>query len=1003
MAIDLGKIGIVPKGEFTTAIYEKLDLVTSEGSSYVSLVYDNDAPLSDTTKWQLVASKGDAGQTGPQGPQGETGFKTIDPDPITPTDPSPTVIGWYKPTISSAAPGTNYPNAGNLKAISGFDTLFYFDGTTWVKVETEIDKPTQNIPLFSELVFPVNPPTQTIYNDIHWLLVQGPATAADIPSDTSTKWERIGDAVLSKVPIVTSRRVDTYTTNQYFVNANAFSGFGFDYGVQNDFNQVIIKVGQIVGTSNPFTQVNLRICENTYQGTELARINKTVSIAEGDIQDVTFDLPSNILNSTNQNIWIEFWVNGKTGLFKGNIATNVNYRYKTVTMSNTPTTGFDIQSTASSTPNFRFYLVLNKVTYNGVIKDSLISNKVEIGDQLPVKSDAVAQKFAQYDTVITDGFHVSDSVIKGNTNVNVQTSTFKGWGQLLGVLTNFNRVGYIFRAFDASMIPTKVKCVIRTGSNTGPIIFSQTKNVTLVLNTNKTIYFDLPSIYQNTLNEEIFVSYFADGMIALVGGLATSDFDAAHVTRYSTAVLSDTANASVTNLRYQMYCEVLRGELIKQISDSEVQRIAVQIGGFDTPDLILTSRAWLYPGFQYNIYDENVLIPKYGDNNSNYRLNFDGTVGKQTARGFRLDNIGASLNTNITLSALKGRTVLTTQTQNLLSGTTNNGAGNNRKVLTIGDSTVNGGNISIPLKAVFDADIMDITLIGTLGSAGLKHEGRGGWRIVDYYGQGRLLYQIEVSGINVAPGINARYTQGANTYNVDEVNISGGSGYFSVSIVTGSAPLASGTLTKSSGTGDSSISYTTMTPTPGNPFYYATTGKFDLGYYLTSTGQTMIDNDWIFFQLGINDVFSSTDLTDASTRSSTMLSQLNEMITNIHTYNANIRIGLVITIPPADQNAFGESYTVGQLSEMYRKTGLVTWQKTMLGAFDNIATINSKTYLVSANLNIDTRNNFQTTTRPVNSRNTTITETVQSNGVHPASSGYAQIADMYAGLIKYFG
>ncbi|AZB01298.1 hypothetical protein EG359_17490 [Chryseobacterium joostei] len=68
--------------------------------------------------------------------------------PISPSDPAPTTIGWYKPQITSnldkpsdpnstADYGEKYPNAGNLRAKSGYDTLFYFSGTNWKKTETK--------------------------------------------------------------------------------------------------------------------------------------------------------------------------------------------------------------------------------------------------------------------------------------------------------------------------------------------------------------------------------------------------------------------------------------------------------------------------------------------------------------------------------------------------------------------------------------------------------------------------------------------------------------------------------------------------------------------------------------------------------------------------------------------------------------------------------------------------------------------------------------------------
>ena len=59
--------------------------------------------------------------------------------PLAITDATPTTAGWYKPTTS----GT-YANAGGLVAQVGYDTLFYFDGTTWSKVEVAMPMPQLN-------------------------------------------------------------------------------------------------------------------------------------------------------------------------------------------------------------------------------------------------------------------------------------------------------------------------------------------------------------------------------------------------------------------------------------------------------------------------------------------------------------------------------------------------------------------------------------------------------------------------------------------------------------------------------------------------------------------------------------------------------------------------------------------------------------------------------------------------------------------------------------------
>ncbi|WPO89862.1 SGNH/GDSL hydrolase family protein [Chryseobacterium sp. HR92] len=130
--------------------------------------------------------------------QVESDFKGV----ISPTDPTPTEDGSYKPSISSADPGTNYPNAGNLKAIKGFSTMFYKKGTVWTKSEEEMAKAAQNLTAFEALQFPVTAGTQSVYQETIWQVKVGKtATATDIPSYTSDIWVKVdkADGILSKV------------------------------------------------------------------------------------------------------------------------------------------------------------------------------------------------------------------------------------------------------------------------------------------------------------------------------------------------------------------------------------------------------------------------------------------------------------------------------------------------------------------------------------------------------------------------------------------------------------------------------------------------------------------------------------------------------------------------------------------------------------------------------------------------------------------------------------
>lgn len=67
----------------------------------------------------------------------ESDFKGI----LSPSDPAPLEDGTYKPSISSPEPGTDYPNAGNLKSIDGYSTFFYKKGLEWTKSETKLLPP----------------------------------------------------------------------------------------------------------------------------------------------------------------------------------------------------------------------------------------------------------------------------------------------------------------------------------------------------------------------------------------------------------------------------------------------------------------------------------------------------------------------------------------------------------------------------------------------------------------------------------------------------------------------------------------------------------------------------------------------------------------------------------------------------------------------------------------------------------------------------------------------
>lgn len=154
--------------------------------------------------------------------------------PLKPTDATPTVAGLYMPTEI----GT-YANAGGLIAEDGFDTLFYFNGTTWTKRALPYPKASNNLPQFANLSFPVtNTATekvQCVDNFVPYQLLDGQtSTSADTPSTSPTIWKSLDSRNLriyedlSNGTILNEKEQVIYNNTQYIVKDGKTAVVGTD-------------------------------------------------------------------------------------------------------------------------------------------------------------------------------------------------------------------------------------------------------------------------------------------------------------------------------------------------------------------------------------------------------------------------------------------------------------------------------------------------------------------------------------------------------------------------------------------------------------------------------------------------------------------------------------------------------------------------------------------------------------------------------------------------------
>ncbi|TGE81371.1 hypothetical protein C7Y70_13265 [Pseudoalteromonas sp. KS88] len=405
-------------------------------------------------------------------------------------------------------------------------------------------------------------------------------------------------------------------------------------------------------------------------------------------------------------------------------------------------------------------------------------------------------------------------------------------------------------------------------------------------------------------------------------------------------------------------------------------------------------------GSQINLYFDNLVAADM----EKYAWDTACSQGLHLDECFRLIASGSS---NLALNVqirdpedgknLWGEKALTVRVADSDSG---NGA--TRKCLFIGDSTTAGGQYVGEVVNLASTDVMNITTIGTIGSGDVKHEGRGGWRVDDYTTAGREFFRFNVTGLTVEPYINStQYAHNNSVYRVQENHLTNGDGYLILERKSGTdEPISSGNLVKDSGIGDDNIGFDSWSRVSGNPFWNDSTQRVDFSAYLAENALTIGTDDWVFIHLGINDVFGQTSDEGATSLALANVTKLNLLIDNIHSYNPNIRIAVMVTIPPCKgQSAFGFNYSSGQTRARYKRNILI-YNQVMVNAYKDSE--GSDVFLCPVQYTIDPVHGFPSSTTDVSSRSS---EKVfrNTNSVHPNESGYYQMADEIWAFLKYWG
>ena len=310
-------------------------------------------------------------------------------------------------------------------------------------------------------------------------------------------------------------------------------------------------------------------------------------------------------------------------------------------------------------------------------------------------------------------------------------------------------------------------------------------------------------------------------------------------------------------------------------------------------------------------------------------------------------------------------------------------------VLCVGDSLTTGGIWPKELNrrltgsggSPAGSELSNITFIGTRENGDTHYEGYGGWTFQSYN-----TANVDINAKLITCSHDKTEAEDQHSIYKDANNAQWkletiGSGQIKIIAVSGAYENfpSTGTLTwVSGGVNHSNIVYTASQNAPGNPFWNSAESKVDFSWYCGQIGAPRID--YVLVLIGWN---------NASITEVDLKSHAQTFIDNVHASYPDAKILLVgLQIPAID----GLGYNYGASGTYADFQGLMAYVNNLDAWYDDLAESNSNVYHINLAGQFDTEYNMPTGQTTVNSRNSE-TVTIQTNGVHPAQSGYYQIAD----------
>ena len=374
-----------------------------------------------------------------------------------------------------------------------------------------------------------------------------------------------------------------------------------------------------------------------------------------------------------------------------------------------------------------------------------------------------------------------------------------------------------------------------------------------------------------------------------------------------------------------------------------------------------------------------------------YRVEVSGYVGNANSRSYTLDTTKTRVPSvgSITLTLYDSNNVLVDSKVVDMSYHVAKEPSSEKVVLCVGDSLTTGGiwveelhrRITKTGGNPSGFGFSNVKFIGNRKRNDANYEGYGGWNFTQY---NTANVDTNVKVITCTHDKTEASDQHSiykdtlgDTWKLETIYDN------SIKIIAVSSEGAnfptSGTLTwVSGGINHADIVYENATNGEGNPFWNASENKVDFIAYAESMGVSTID--YLFVLLGWNSITATDEAYKASAQT---------FINNVHRDYPNAKIVLMgLQIPSVD--GIGNNYGT---DTPYTAQKMIDHVFRVERIYKELAKENNNVSVLNISNHFDTKYNMPTIEHQVNARNTQI-ETIQSNGVHPATSGYLQIADV---------